>query len=222
MGRFAGALADSAVGRDRAVQNPMAVALPHAARVAALFAAAERDWQAFLGQRVGFHTYVHADWAGALPVLRALRPRADSFLEFGSGLGVITILADLLGYDAYGIELDPWLHARSQDLADASASGAVFAHGSFVPDACRDSLHENADFLTVREGEAAYRDLGLDLADFDLVYAFPWPGEEERFLEMVRTCGRRDALLLLYGASDGYQLFQRGRQIPLPTAQKRS
>ena len=200
----------------------MAPPLPNAARVASLFAAAERDWQAFLGQRAGFHTYVHADWPGAVPVLRALRPRADSFLEFGSGLGVITILADLLGYDAYGIELDPWLHARSQDLADANASRAVFAHGSFVPDACRDSQHENADFLTVREGEAAYRELGLDLADFDLVYAFPWPGEEERFLEMVRICGRPDALLLIYGASDGYQLFQRGRRIPLAAQGKTS
>ncbi|MBK9129928.1 MAG: hypothetical protein IPM13_19440 [Phycisphaerales bacterium] len=91
-----------------------------------------------------------------------------------------------------------------------------------MPDACRDSRHENADFLTVREGEAAYRELGLDLADFDLVYAFPWPGEEERFLEMVRVCGRRDTLLLIYGASDGYQLFERGRRIPLPAAQNRS
>ncbi len=190
---------------------------PPPARLTSLFAAGEAAWQTFLHARPGFHTYVHADWAAAVPVLTALRARADSFLEFGSGLGVITILADLLGFDACGIELDPWLYARSLELADGAASRASFALGSYVPEAARDTAgNEDADFLTVREGEPAYDELGMELDEFDLVYAFPWPGEEERLLDLMNTCGRRDALLLTYGATDGYQLYQRGRHIALP------
>ena len=49
---------------------------------------------------------------GVLPFqLRALAGRAVSFLEWGSGTGVITIMADMLGFEAYGIEINPALVA---------------------------------------------------------------------------------------------------------------
>ena len=53
------------------------------------------------------HRFIAADHADAIPVLRASAGEAHTFLELGSGTGVITILADLLGFEAVGIELDP-------------------------------------------------------------------------------------------------------------------
>lgn len=182
--------------------------------LAALLDDAAARWRAFEAQRQGYHTYVHADWAAIVAPLRRLKPLAGTFLECGSGLGVITILADLLGYDAYGIELDPWLYAQGCELARTHGSAATLAAGSFVPEAARDDLeHDSGEFLTVREGEPAYAELGMDLRDFDVVYAFPWPGEEQRFLDLVRRHGRKDTFLVLYGAADGYQIFQRGRNL---------
>ncbi|MEZ5965083.1 MAG: hypothetical protein R3F56_14710 [Planctomycetota bacterium] len=185
--------------------------------LADLLATAQARWQEFETRRPGYHTYVHADWALAVPALRRLQNTCSTFLECGSGLGVITILADLLGYDAFGIELDPWLFECSQDLAERFGARATWAEGSFVPAGARDDVsYESADFLTVRDGEPAYDDLGMTLADFDLVYAFPWPGEEERFLAMASAHANRDTLVLLYGAADGYQLFRRGRPMRWP------
>ena len=54
-----------------------------------------------------WHSFVAADYdlvrAALLPLRRPGRP----FLEWGSAHGVITIMADLLGFDACGIEIDP-------------------------------------------------------------------------------------------------------------------
>jgi hypothetical protein len=177
----------------------------------ALIADASARWTAFERRRPGYHTYVHADWRGAVEPLRRLAAEGGSFLECGSGLGVVAILADLVGLDAYGIELDPWLYDQSLELAARHGARATFAQGSFEPGSERGTVaHDSADFLTVREGEPAYAELGLDLADFDVIYAFPWPGEEERFLDLARRHARRDTRVLLYGAADGFRLFRRG------------
>ena len=182
-----------------------------------LFEEGEALWQEFRRKRgAHFHPFVPADYPGAYEALRTLQPRAHSFLELGSGVGVITILADLLGYEAYGIELDPWLAEQATELAERFGSGANFAAGSFVPEEFQDQVAlQSADFLTTTEGEPAYRELGLELNDFDLVYMFPWPGEEELHFEMVRRYARPDALFLTYGGTDGYQLFQRGEPIEI-------
>jgi len=175
-----------------------------------LCAAAHELWRRFEARTPGYHTYVHADWPAAVAPLRQLKATCHTFLECGSGLGVVTILADLIGFDAYGIELDPWLFARSLELSERFGASATFAQGSFLPAAARDeAAHVSSDFLTVRDGEPAYAELGMTLEDFDVLYAFPWPGEEERFLELARAA-RRDTRVLLYGAADGYQLFRRG------------
>ena len=53
-----------------------------------------------------FHPFVAADYARVQQALIAHRAPGLRFLEWGSASGVITIMADLLGYEAYGIELD--------------------------------------------------------------------------------------------------------------------
>src|SRR4051812_9174657 len=62
-----------------------------------------------------FHPFVAADFNVVLETLLSLRaPDRDprpSFIDLGSGHGVITIMADLVGFDAAGIELDARLVA---------------------------------------------------------------------------------------------------------------
>lgn len=170
-------------------------------------------WEEFRLRRGGnFSHLIPADLAGAASALRDLRPRADSFLELGSGVGSITILADLLGFDAHGIEIEPELIETSRDLAERFGAEPGFAEGSFVPPAYREDLeHQSADFLTLTEGADAYAELGLGLADFDLVYGYPWPGEEDWMREMLHRHGGPDALFLTYSARDGFDLIEQGR-----------
>lgn len=152
------------------------------------------------------HLVVPCDHAGAYAVLQELAPRTPSLLELGSATGVVAIMADLLGMEGYGIEIEPWMVAHSTDLAAEFRSEATFVEGSFVPRDYRDAI-ENlpSDRLTPTEGACGYEELGLELEDFDLVFAYPWPGEEDWLHEMMRRFARPDAILLTHGATDGFR-----------------
>ena len=140
----------------------------------------EEAWEEFRARaKDRYHLFIPCDHRGAYEALRELRPRATTFLECGSAAGVVTIMADLLGFEAYGIEIEPWLVNRSIQLAEELGSGAVFAEGTFVPTAYQDEIeHLSGDFLTPTNGACAFDELDLELSDFDLVFAYPWPGDE--------------------------------------------
>jgi len=173
----------------------------------------EEIWNEFCAlERDRFHLFVPSDQVEAAGALARLRGRATSFVELGSAAGVITIAADLLGYEAYGIEREPWLIERSQELADRFDSGAVFAEGTFVPEELEDETHLlPPEHWTPTGGARAFEELGIGLDEFDLIYAYPWPGEEDWLRDMVRRCGRPDSLLLTYDVSEGFRLFEGDR-----------
>ena len=57
----------------------------------------------------------------------------DSFCEWGSGLGGVASLAAMLGFDAYGIEIDQDLCRAAQELAGDFSVPVEFVNGSFIP-----------------------------------------------------------------------------------------
>ena len=59
-------------------------------------------------------------------------------------------------------------------------------------------------------GACGYDELELELDDFDLIYAYPWPGEEDWLYELVRRHARPGALLLTYDVSEGFRLARDG------------
>ena len=171
-----------------------------------LLRAGGEAWQE-LQRRTGprHHLFVPCDQRDAYEALRRLRAQAATFLELGSGTGVVTILADLLGYEACGIEIDPWLVQRAVRLAEQFGSGATFAEGTFVPEQDQDQVeHLASGRITVTGGANAYEELGLELTDFDLLFAYPWPGEEDWLHTLVQRHARRGAILLTYDSREGF------------------
>jgi hypothetical protein len=164
-------------------------------------------------RRHEWHPFVAADYECVLQALLALRAPGLRFLEWGSALGVITIMADLLGYEACGIELDPALVVVARNLARRNESRARFAVGSFLP-ADYEWRPRSGDgrLGTIGEGPAGYADLGHPLADFDLVFAFPWTGEEPLMHDLMQRHGGSEARLLLYGVTGGVQVYRGGRR----------
>ena len=161
-----------------------------------------------------FHPFVPADYDDVLQALLDLRAPGSRFLEWGSGTGVITIMADLLGFEAYGIELDAQLVQTARDLALRHGSGARFAAGSFLPTGYRYRPRTGDGRLgTIGDGTSGYLELGHPLDDFDLVYGYPWGGEEDMMLDLMRAYGAPDARLLLHGGSEGLLVYQRGRLV---------
>ena len=156
-----------------------------------------------------FDLFIPCDHRGAYEALRAHRSRATTFLELGNAAGIVTIMADLLGFDAYGIEIEPWLVTRSIEIAEAVGSSAVFAEGTFVPVEYQDEVSLlSGDYHTPTNGVCGYEELGLDLSDFDLVFSYPWPGDEDWLRELVRRHGRTDAILLTYAVSEGFEVIE--------------
>lgn len=164
-------------------------------------------------RRDEFHAFLPAKY---LKVLRSLEllPTRGRFLEAGSATGIIAIMADLLGYEAYGIEIDASLVDTAKVLADRYESGARFAAGSFLPEGY-EWVSETGDLRmgTIGFAESGYRELGLELADFDVVFAFPWPGEEALIHDLMARHGKPDAYLLLPHGGDGeIAVYRHGRR----------
>src|SRR5262249_48181394 len=150
-----------------------------------------------------FHPFVPADYTLVLDTLlgiqnsgRLPRQGRPSFLELGSATGVITIVADMLGFEAFGIELDGSLVATARRLAERYESKARFAAGSFLPAGYRWKPDSgDARMGTIGSGPSAYMELGRALDDFDVVYAYPWDGEAPIMLDLMRRYGNPNAQL---------------------------
>jgi hypothetical protein len=159
-----------------------------------------------------WHPFVAADSEKVLQTLLTMRTPGMRFLEWGSAHGVITIMADMLGFESCGIELDATLVDVARELAARHGSQARFATGSFLPGGYEWKPRSGDGRLgTIGHGTPGYTELGRPLGDFDLVFAFPWTGEEPMMHDIMRSYGGGQARLLLYGVSDGVQIFRNGQ-----------
>ncbi len=158
------------------------------------------------GRSGTWHSFVPADYESVLRALMDIRGRGGRFLELGSATGVIAIMADLLGFDSYGIEIAPELVTEARNLASRFDSDAKFVAGSYIPgDYKFVSATGDTRMGAVGVGEAAYADLRFELADFDWVYAYPWPGEAEILVDVMKQRGAPGAHLLLHGYTGGIE-----------------
>ena len=66
---------------------------------------------------------------------------------------------------------------------------------------------------TIGGGRSGYLELGRALDDFDVVYAFPWMGEEPMMLDLMRCHGGEDARLVLHTTQGGTRTYRRGRLV---------
>jgi hypothetical protein len=149
-----------------------------------------------------------AVWHG-LTAVRQLQPDLHRMLEWGSGFGVVTGFAALLGLDAHGIELDAELVDTSRTLLTAHGLRARLAAGSFVPDDYEGRDLDDLETRTALGAAAAYDELGADLGDFDLVFAYPWPTEEELYCDIFRRGADHGAVLLTWSAQEGLRAYRK-------------
>lgn len=137
----------------------------------------------------------------------------NRFCEWGAGFGVATMLAGLRGMEAVGIEIESRLVQQAEQVGVAVDSPARFFHGSFVPRGVEGLAEISGQFKNVdtEEGDV-YDEIGWELDDFDLVFVFPWPGEEEFFEHIFAACAADGALLLTYHGREGMRLQRQCRE----------
>ena len=121
----------------------------------------------------------------------------------------------MLGFRVCGIELEERLVDASRNLADDFGLSVEFAHGSFVPPGAESYAEEayldnNSKYLWLTtDADDAYDKLGLDPRDFDVFFAYPWPGEEYLLISLFGKYAADESLLLMYDQLDSVRLLRK-------------
>ena len=124
-------------------------------------------------------------------VARQLFPdRQPVFCEWGSGLGLVSLMASSMGMSATGIEIEEELVDLSRDLAVQHAIPASFIHGSIYPD------QQQASAL-------------IDYAEVDLFFAYPWPAQITGMTALFEQVATAGAIYLSYHGGQNFRVVQR-------------
>ncbi|MEM9414745.1 MAG: hypothetical protein AAGA29_04605 [Planctomycetota bacterium] len=144
----------------------------------------------------------------ALATLLGMRAApGDVFCEWGAGFGVVAGLAEKLGLSASGIEIHRDLVDQAAALLDDHGLAAEIAHGSLIPDDGDELVDELSQQAWLRTGEASgYDELGVEADDFDIIFAFPWPGDEALIDALFEKYAAVGALLLTYHGMNDMRL----------------
>ena len=140
--------------------------------------------------------------------------------EWGSGFGVVASLAALLEFTACGIEVDQDLVEASRRLAEDFDLPVEFALGSFIPSGAEPLAEEayvdnnSAYSWLITEAEDGYEELQCSLEDFDVVFAYPWPGEDYLISSLFERYAAEGALLLTYDYPETVRLRRKVCESP--------
>ncbi|MBI2804979.1 MAG: class I SAM-dependent methyltransferase [Planctomycetes bacterium] len=161
--------------------------------------------------------FVPSDFPGAYRVLRAVAEMrmapGSLFCEWGSGFGVIASLAAMLDFDAVGIEIDRDLVEAAQALADDYEVPVEFIHGSFLPAGCKVATSVKSGFAWLATDEApAPTPRDLEPGDFDVIFAYPWPDEQNTTADVFQRYASPGAILVTYHGGDEFRVRRKVRK----------
>lgn len=161
-------------------------------------------------------SFVPSDPRALYPALLALSQHhqlsGNMFCEWGSGLGTAACLAAMLNFAAYGIEVEAELVDAARQLADDFDAAAVFVCGSFIPEQMELAV-DFTEFAWLDTGsQPAYDELGFDIDDFDVIFAYPWPGERGAIDQIFLRCARDGALLVTCDAASHVVVHRKVRR----------
>lgn len=135
--------------------------------------------------------------------------RGPMFCDWGSGLGGVCAVAALNGFRPFGIEIQGGLVESARTLAADLGLPLSFVEGTFLLPGDENlvigTAHTQPAFDAV-----AWDALDLVPGDCDVVFAYPWPGEEALVDGVFARHASPGALLLTFHDRD-YLLLQRKR-----------
>lgn len=182
--------------------------------VARLIQASERWWDQFFASRSHrrFPRFVPSDAAVVFAALNDVTSRGLApgrvFCEWGSGLGTVACLAALLGYEAYGIEMEPELADLSREMARELAIPVEILCASYVPEGYESYTGVGGEELVKLEAfsfpSAAsddalrYDGMDMEIAAIDLFFVYPWPDEQDLMQQLFDAVAGEGAILLAY------------------------
>ncbi len=137
--------------------------------------------------------YQTLDW-----IVAAKLAEGSRFLEWGCGFSVVCALAARLGFDVVGIEAEAELLAEGRKTISQWQQPVELCWGNFLP-AGAEAMADDPTLPSLGHPvEDAYEALGLDIDDFAIIFAYPWPGEEDFLRAVFQRFARPGALLLQF------------------------
>lgn len=173
----------------------------------------ERRWeQLFARQHSPFPRFLPSDAARVFAALDYVTRHGLTlgrvFCEWGSGLGTATCLAALLGYEAYGLEIEPELAALSREIARELAIAVEILCTSYIPEGYESYAGVGGDELVQTEpfaypgaavdGALHYEGMEVEIAAIDLFFVYPWPEEQELMQTLFDAVAVEGAMLIAY------------------------
>jgi hypothetical protein len=120
------------------------------------------------------------------------------FCEWGSGLGGVCGVAALNGFSPLGIEIQGEFVASARSLAEDLGLPMIFVEGTFLLPGDEDLAADPDSHTRLAFNQRAWDEIDLMPEDFDVVFAYPWPGEEILVDSVFARHACPGALLLTY------------------------
>ena len=196
--------------------------VPIPEKVVALIAEADRRCDAFYNAGLGrrFPRYIPSNPAIVHAAIVSLREaghlRGDVFCEWGCGFAVATCIASLIGFQAYGVEIEPELAELAVKLAEDHKIPVEILNADYLPEGYEECEGVGGKDLLIPEATTSRSGVqlppsyeGLDPDEVDLFFVYPWPGQEELMMDLFRAVACPGSILLIYLGDDeiaGYLL----------------
>src|SRR5262249_37045411 len=160
-------------------------------------------------------------WAVLVEVTTRKLPPTRVFCEWGSGFGTATCLAALLGYEAYGLEIDEELVRLSRAIARRLGIPVTMLCTSLFPAGYEPSAGGDGTAWVTPESVSAHHDtaeprvplrydgMAIAIADIGVFFVYPWPEERERMQELFDAVAREGALLVVYHTDTDIRVFRK-------------
>jgi hypothetical protein len=143
------------------------------------------------------------------------------FCEWGSGFGTATCLASLLGYEAYGLEIEEELVRLSRAIARRLGMPVEILCTSLFPEGY--DAYSGVDGLELvtpesrsdrnandeDRGPLRYDGMEIDIADIGLFFAYPWPEEQELMQQLFDAVAMEGAMLVVYHTDKDIRVFRK-------------
>lgn len=207
-----------------AMEGPEARVSDHVAR---LIATCSRGWERFFAdddddQAPRFVPSVpERVWAVLAEVTTRKLPPTRVFCEWGSGFGTATCLAALLGYEAYGLEIDAELVRLSRAIARRLGIRVQILCTSLFPKGYEASVGVDGAALVTPESVSDHHDndedreplrydgMAIAIADIGVFFAYPWPEERALMQQLFEAVARAGALLVVYHTDTDIRVFRK-------------
>lgn len=194
--------------------------------LARLIDTCSRGWERFFAdnddhQAPGFVPSVPEVVLAALEeVTKQSLPPNRIFCEWGSGFGTAVCMASLLGYQAYGIEIEEELVRLSRAVARRLKIPVEIICTSMFPEGYGSHSGVGASGLVTPKSPVRsdngedrkplrYAGMDIDIAEIGLFFAYPWPEERELIQELFDSVAAEGAILIAYYTDKNVCVFRK-------------